>query len=128
MLIYVVEAIGLLVIVAIAWWITMGKDRAVPLPMATYDGPIDQYHGGKMLLVTVYAPWASVWQVTAEVLSKIDRARYDLKLINVDHNRPLIQQMGVDIIPTVIAYRDGKELVRIPNLMSMDQLRAETQP
>ena len=128
MLIYVIEAAVLLAIVAIAWWATMGKTRAVPLPPVTYDGPTDQYRGGKTLLVAVYAPWASVWKVTAEVLAQIDRSRFDLKLINVDHKHASAEQLGVDIIPTVIAYRDGKELVRIPNLMSMDQLLAETKP
>lgn len=128
MLLYVIEAVVLLVVVVIAWMLTMGKGRTVPLPTATYDGPIDQYQGGKTLLVAVYAPWASVWQVTADVLSKIDPSVYDLKLINVDHKHPVAEQMKVDIIPTVIAYRDGKELVRIPNLMSLEQLLSETRP
>lgn len=128
MLIYAIEAGILLAVVAIAWRLTLGKPRAVPLPPTTYDGPVEQYRGGKTLLVAVYAPWASVWQVTADVLSKIDKSQYDLMLVNVDHKHPVAEQMGVDIIPTVIAYRDGKELVRIPNLMSLDQLLAETRP
>lgn len=128
MMLYVIEAVVLLVVVAIAWRLTLGKSRVIPLPTATYDGPIEQYHGGKTLLVAIYAPWASVWQVTADVLSKIDPAQYDLKLINADGNRPVVDQMGVVIIPTVIAYREGREIVRIPNLMSLEQLTAETRP
>lgn len=125
-MIYVIEALILLAVIVIAWLATRGKGRVVPLPTATYDGLIEQYQGGKTLLVAVYAPWASVWQVTADVLSKIDRSTYDLKLVNVDHKHPVVEQMGVDIIPTVIAYRAGREIVRLPNLMSLEQLISET--
>ncbi len=128
MMIYVIEAVVLLAVIVIAWRLTLGKPRVIPLPTATYDGPTEQYQGGKTLLVAVYAPWASVWQVTADVLSKIDHGRYDLKLINVDGQHAVAEQMGVSIIPTVIAYRDGQEIVRIPNLMSLEQLTSETRP
>ena len=88
----------------------------------TYDGPIDQYQGGKTLLVAVHARWASVWPATADALSKVDHAKYDVKLIDADENKQAVQDLGVKIIPTVIVFRDGQEITRLPNMMSLDQL------
>jgi hypothetical protein len=100
-----------------------GSDGGVAAAVtSTYDGPIEQYKGGKTLLVAVHARWASVWPMTADALSKVDRGRYDVKLIDADRNKRLVQDLGVKIIPTVIVYRDGREVARLPNMMSLDQL------
>jgi len=45
-MIYIIEALILLAVIVIAWLATRGKGRVVPLPAATYDGPIEQYQGG----------------------------------------------------------------------------------
>jgi hypothetical protein len=78
--------------------------------------------GGKTLVVAVHAPWASVWRATAEALAKADPAVYDIMLIDADRDKQAVRDLGVDIIPTVIVYKDGPEIGRRPNLMSLDQL------
>jgi thioredoxin-like negative regulator of GroEL len=60
--------------------------------------------------------------MTAEALSKVDTTKYDIKLIDVDQNRQTMQDLGVQVIPTVIVFKDGKEVARLPNMMSLDQL------
>jgi hypothetical protein len=113
---------GLLAVVAIIWYLARRPRESAVALSPSYDGPIDQYHGGKTLLVAVHAPWASVWRATAEALAKADPARYDIKLINADRDKQAVRALGVDIIPTVIVYKDGHEVARRPNMMSIDQL------
>jgi hypothetical protein len=115
---YVLIALALIAVAVIVWFLTRKPRESAVAVTPSYDGPVDQYSGGKTLLVAVHARWASVWPATADALSKVDRAKYDVKLVDADQNKDL----GVRIIPTVIVYRDGKEVTRLPNMMSVDQL------
>ncbi|MDR3633548.1 MAG: thioredoxin family protein [Isosphaeraceae bacterium] len=119
---YALIAIAILAAAGVAWYLT----RKPPSPMIvirpTYDGPISQYQGGKTLLVAVYAPWASVWRATSEALAGVDHSRYDLAMIDADRDRQAVRDLGVEIIPTVLVFREGKEIARLPNMMSLDQL------
>lgn len=119
---YVFIAIALVMVAVLAWYFTRKPSEPVATVVPTFDGPIEQYNGGKTLLVAVHADWASVWRATAEALSKVDRERYDIKLIDADHNRQMVRDMGVTMVPMVIVFRDGKEVARLPNMMSLDQL------
>jgi thioredoxin-like negative regulator of GroEL len=119
---YILIALALVVVAVIVWFVTRKPSESAVAVTPTYDGPIEQYSGGKTLLVALHARWASVWPATADALSKVDRAKYDIKLIDADQNKQAVQDLGVKIIPTVIVYRDGKEVTRLPNMMSLDQL------
>ncbi len=119
---YLLIALALVVVAVIAWFVTRKPPEAAVAVTETYHGPIDQYSGGKTLLVAVHASWASVWPATADALSKVDPAKYDIKLIDADQNKQAIRDLGVKILPTVIVYRDGEEVTRLPNMMSLDQL------
>ena len=119
---YVLIALALVVVVVVVWIVTRKPRESAVVVTPTYDGSIDQYSGGKTLLVAVHARWASVWPATADALSKVDLAKYDIKLVDADQNKQAVHDLGVKIIPTVIVYRDGKEVTRLPNMMSLDQL------
>jgi thioredoxin-like negative regulator of GroEL len=119
---YVLIALALVVVAVIVWFATRKPRESAVAVTPTYDGPIEQYSGGKTLLVAVHARWASVWPATADALSKVDRAKYDIKLIDADQNKQVVQDLAVKIIPTVLVYRDGKEVTRLSNMMSLDQL------
>jgi thioredoxin-like negative regulator of GroEL len=116
-----VFAVAILLAIAALVWVLTRKPR-VKTVVPTYDGPVDQYSGGKTLVVAVHARWASVWAATADALSRADRSKYDIKLIDADRNAQAVQELGVRIVPTVIVYRDGKEVARLPNMTSLDQL------
>jgi hypothetical protein len=118
----VLIVVGLVAVVALVWHLYRRQGVSVVALSPTYDGPIDRYRGGKTLLVAVHAPWASVWRATAEALTKADPALYDIKLIDADRDKQAVRDLGVDIIPTVIVYKDGHEVGRRPNMMSLDQL------
>ena len=114
--------VGIVAVVAIVWHLARRLRKSAVALFPTYEGPIDQYRGGKTLLVAVHASWASVWRATAEALTKADPALYDIKLIDADRDAQAVRDLGVDIIPTVIVFKDGHEVARRPNMMSIDQL------
>ena len=119
---YLVILLALLAIIVLAYLFLRKPDRSAVAVEATYDGPIEQYTGGKTLLVAVYAPWASVWPATAEALSEVDPAEYDITLIDADQDKQAVADLAVEIVPTVIVYRENREIARLPNMMSLDQL------
>ncbi len=111
-------------LVMLAWVIYALSRKSEPITevIATYDGRPEDYNGNKTLLVAVHAKWASVWRVTAEVLANLDTKKYDIMLINADNDSAAVKKLGVDIIPTVIVFKDGSEVTRLPNMMNVDQL------
>jgi hypothetical protein len=118
---YVHTVIALIVVVASSGWSCTRKPREPAVVLAaTYDGRIDEYKGGKTLLVAVHTPRARGWPETAAALSKVDRARYDLKLVDAERDKQAVQDLDVRTIPTVIVFRDGREVTRWPNLTSFD--------
>lgn len=119
---FVFMALLLIAVAVIVWFLTRKPRESAVAVTSTYDGPIDRYSGDKTLLVAIHARWASVWPATADALSKVDIAKYDIKLIDADQNKEAVHDLGVKIIPTVIVYNSGKEVTRLPNMMSLDQL------
>lgn len=67
------------------------------------------------VLVDFYAEWCGPCKLAAPVLDKL-ADEYDGKVaimkLNVDENSQTAQEYGVMSIPTVILYRDGKEVNR----------------
>ena len=118
---YLLIAVALLVVGLIAFVMTR-KPEPITEVVATYDGNPEEYNGNKTLLVAVHAKWASVWRATAEVLANLDTEQYDIKLLNADEDRDAVKALGVDIIPTVIVFKDGAEIARLPNMMNANQL------
>lgn len=66
------------------------------------DGPV---------LVDVWAPWCGPCRALEPHLEQLARARADLKIVKVcaDDEPQLVAQLGVQALPTVLAFRYGSE-------------------
>ncbi len=68
---------------------------------------------GKVILVDFWAPWCTYCRRIAPVYDKISE-QYQQQLtavkVNIDDNGALAAGENVDVIPTLVLYRDGKAI------------------
>lgn len=79
----------------------------------------------KALLIDFYAPWCIPCRQMEPSLKKL-AARYSGKVyiarVNIDEAKQLTQQLNIDAIPVLAAYKDGKEIKRVNGLQSSSNL------
>ena len=75
-------------------------------------------------IVDFWAPWCGPCKVQGPILEQADKEHDGVEFykVNVDNNRELAQESGVSGIPTLILYKDGKEVYRQSGVMTKDQL------
>lgn len=79
-----------------------------------------------LVLVDFFATWCGPCRMMAGVLDQAEKELKDVKIIkvDVDESEELARQFGVMSIPTIILFKDGKEVDSHIGLMSMEKLKA----
>lgn len=78
-----------------------------------------------LVMVDFWAEWCMPCKVMGPVLNELaedDSFKATVAKLNVDHFQPLAQQYGVRGIPTLILFRNGKEVERIVGVKPKDFL------
>lgn len=86
-------------------------------PVVLTDANFDTVAGGSSvpLLVDFYADWCGPCKMMAPVFADLARRQHGYALVakvDTDRNPTLAMRYGIRSIPTVIAFRDGREVAR----------------
>lgn len=80
----------------------------------------------KILLVDFYAPWCIPCRQMEPSLKKLEKeykGKVTFSRIDMDNAKPLAQKLGIEAIPVLAVYKNGKELKRVNGFQSTSQLR-----
>ena len=75
------------------------------------------------MLVDFYATWCGPCKMMASVLETVDSKNIiDIAKINIDEERQLAIENGIEVIPTLLLFKEGKEIKRSSGFMSEQEL------
>jgi thioredoxin 1 len=75
------------------------------------------------VLVDFWAPWCPPCRMMNPVVVAL-AAEFKVCKVNIDSNPPLAAKYGVNAVPTLILFRDGRPVRRFEGVTTEAQLRA----
>ena len=82
-------------------------------------------NSAKPVLIDFFADWCGPCQMIAPIVEELEAELGDKAVfakINVDDAEDIAMSLGIDAIPTVIIFKNGKEAARSVGLISKEQL------
>ena len=78
-----------------------------------------------VVIVDFFATWCGPCRMMAGVLEQADKELSGVKIlkVDVDESEKLARRFGIMSIPTIVLFKDGKEVDSHIGLMSMDKLK-----
>lgn len=78
------------------------------------------------ILVDFWATWCGPCMMQGQILEEVDKAHpeYRIGKVNVDENRELAMQFGIDAIPTMIVFKNGQAVEQIVGMRQASDIRA----
>lgn len=78
----------------------------------------------KPVLVDFFATWCGPCQMLSPVLEKISnsRAEIDIAKVDIDKSMELARQYNIEVVPTMIIFKDGKAVKQVQGFYSEDEI------
>ena len=76
-------------------------------------------------LIDFNAPWCAPCRAQGPVIKELVekfKGKATIAMVNIDDNRDIALHLGIQSIPTLIIFKEGKELVRLVGLQSSESL------
>ena len=77
---------------------------------------------GKTVVVDFYADWCGPCQMFLPIFKAHEENEIKLVMVNIDDDQQAAIEAGVEGVPTVIIFKDGKEVFKNVGFMNPDQL------
>jgi thioredoxin 1 len=91
------------------------------------DGNITEtLENNKITVLDFWAPWCGPCRMLGPIIDELASANEDVAIgkLNVDENSNTATQYGVRGIPTIIFFKDGKEVDKIVGVKSLADIQA----
>lgn len=106
---------------------TSSKKTFEPLGFISKENYNTRVRDNKWVLVDFYADWCGPCKKMAPILYKIDEENSQLSLLKIDadKNTSMTEQLEVSEIPTMILYKNGKQVWRHTGLITEAEIKSK---
>lgn len=98
--------------------------KLLELNNSNYDSTVSK----GVVLVDFWAPWCGPCRMQTPILEKLSESSEitaSIAKINTDENPDIAQKLGIVSIPTLILFKDGKEMERFVGVQPEESLKAK---